>query len=181
VALAGDFFATSTPISDSRPKTSEEQEKAFMDAYNMLFGTTVPQETVLKVLSAVAQEADEVKLFLLQNPEVKSAHAKFEELVSKNTKTFQSAIPNYLQLAQANMDHFGDDAKFCYEVGHRVAIKTAAEAAKATTYMQKKAILTAAYSIEAFALHFYTDLFASGHMRVPRYFLNPVRRSSLGL
>jgi hypothetical protein len=49
----------------------------------------------------------------------------------------------------------------CYKAGHRVALNLASTATNETE-------LRYAYAIDAFANHFLTDLFSTGHLRVPR-------------
>lgn len=72
----------------------------------------------------------------------------------------------YLSLvnSQSNYDHFSENAVISYQVGHQLALEQAA-LARVTGDMKK---LENAYAINAFACHFLTDRFASGHMRTPR-------------
>ena len=71
-----------------------------------------------------------------------------------------------LDLALNNHDHFLPYAKDAYLTGHQLAIEKAREASQ---YPQdpalKKKLLHEAFSMEAFACHFLTDSFASGHIR----------------
>lgn len=62
----------------------------------------------------------------------------------------------------------GADAERAYAIGHATAIKVARQAAKAATDEQKSRGLNEAYLYEAFASHYLTDLFSSGHTRAPR-------------
>jgi hypothetical protein len=68
----------------------------------------------------------------------------------------------YTHLAGSNLDHFGEDAMTCYKAGHTLAQQHAIQA----NGNQRE--LEVAYAINAFADHFLTDLFATGHMRTPR-------------
>ncbi|CAH3167314.1 unnamed protein product [Porites lobata] len=74
-----------------------------------------------------------------------------------------------LELAENNYDHFLPYAKDAYLTGHQLAIEKAREASQ---YPQdpelRKKLLHEAFSMEAFACHFLTDSFASGHIRTPR-------------
>ena len=72
-----------------------------------------------------------------------------------------------------NMDHFGEDAWRTYKAGHTIALRKA----KAGTRNPEK--LKEAYMYDAFALHYLTDQFASGHVRSPREALN--QPSTLGV
>lgn len=75
-------------------------------------------------------------------------------------------------LAVNNFDHFSPYSWYAYSIGHSIALKFAAEAGKT----KKQDDLNYAYAIEAFAQHFLTDTFASGHIRVP---LKSIRRFAL--
>jgi hypothetical protein len=78
---------------------------------------------------------------------------------------------NYLNLSANNFDHFLPDSLVAYKAGHQAALETAL-----LGYQQKimghsadaGQLLELAYAQNAFANHFLTDSFASGHMRVPK-------------
>lgn len=67
----------------------------------------------------------------------------------------------YLNLADSNFDHFGKQAVKTYLTAHQKALKIAANATSIDD-------LRAAYFVDAFGAHFLSDLFAAGHIRVPR-------------
>lgn len=61
-----------------------------------------------------------------------------------------------------------------YCVGHTSALKLARQARDQASDQAKMEMLRTAYIHEAFAAHFLTDLFSSGHLRAPRRaFHNP--------
>ncbi|OGT60114.1 MAG: hypothetical protein A3E85_03410 [Gammaproteobacteria bacterium RIFCSPHIGHO2_12_FULL_45_12] len=70
----------------------------------------------------------------------------------------------YLQLSKEDFDHFGQHALLAYQTGHAAALETATLAAKT----KDNVTLSLAYAMNAFASHFLTDQFSSGHLRVPR-------------
>lgn len=70
----------------------------------------------------------------------------------------------YLLLANDNFDHFGDNAWVTYQIGHEMAITEAIQAYQEGSTQR----LEMAYAMNAFASHFLSDRFASGHMRTPR-------------
>src|SRR5262249_19771189 len=75
----------------------------------------------------------------------------------------------YLALAAVNWDHFGGRAVLAYQAGHQYAMQSAASIqGSGRTPDQMASALTTAYAQNAFADHFLTDLFASGHLRTPR-------------
>lgn len=78
--------------------------------------------------------------------------------------------PSYLELAEINWDHFGDDALTAYSAGHEVALSKA-----------YNGNLERAYTMNAFADHFLEDLFAAGHVRTPRRLLHSQNNISADL
>ena len=70
-----------------------------------------------------------------------------------------------MKLAQNNHDHFLPYAKDAYIAGHELALEKAREASKVGNQENKIRLLEEAYSIDAFACHFLTDSFSSGHLR----------------
>ncbi|MCJ1386226.1 hypothetical protein MMC17_009352 [Xylographa soralifera] len=79
---------------------------------------------------------------------------------------------DYWNLALCNFDHFGQDAISSYRAGHTAALRKAKEASAEKTHSRKFLVLKQAYFLEAFASHFLTDLFSTGHMRTPRRVLH---------
>jgi hypothetical protein len=74
----------------------------------------------------------------------------------------------YLKLAAKNWDHFGTHAVTAYKIGHGAAIQQAMTARSFTDPSNKLTQLMQAYAMNAFADHFLSDLFSSGHVRTPR-------------
>jgi hypothetical protein len=70
----------------------------------------------------------------------------------------------YLTLAKVDFDHFGHNAWQAYMIGHEVAI----DEAIAAHQNNDTGRLVIAYAMNAFANHFLSDRFATGHMRTPR-------------
>ena len=77
---------------------------------------------------------------------------------------------SFMDLLKTNVDHFGPEARVVYNVGHAVALETAANGE-----LQK------AYALNAFADHFLEDSFASGHMRTPRRQLYEIGKKGANL
>ena len=63
-----------------------------------------------------------------------------------------------------NSDHFSTNAKDAYSIGHTEALRVAREAGR----QKDEEGLKRAYALDAFACHFLTDLFSSGHIRNER-------------
>ena len=71
-----------------------------------------------------------------------------------------------LDLTENNHNHFLPYAKDAYLTGHQLAIEKAREASQyPRDPALRKTLLQEAFSMEAFACHFLTDSFASGHIR----------------
>lgn len=78
----------------------------------------------------------------------------------------------YLDLADSNFDHFDKQAAKTYFTAHEKALKIAASASSTDD-------LRRAYFVDGFGAHFLSDLYASGHIRVPRYEISKLCRSLL--
>ncbi len=189
VALAGDFFAGSSianiqnTISQSAPA---DQFSVFTDKYESLVnqnvglgGSSTPVADLLVdfaeqtniVLTAKSKygpnsswlgykEPTEIVLPSILPDFTLSMENYFDYLV------FIDAVGVYYWLiASYNFDHFGDDAITAYTVGHAAACNFAATAQSAVNPALN---LMTAYMINAYADHYMTDLFAPGHLRVPR-------------
>ena len=84
---------------------------------------------------------------------------------------------DFLDLAVANTPHFGGHNLETYVQYHQEALAIAAQAHAETDDEKQRKLWDRARFTNAFADHFLTDTFASGHMRVPRqeiikYFLD---------
>jgi hypothetical protein len=182
VALAGDFIGIpEKPISFGVDEG--EQEERFIAAYEKLAYLRAKEER--KFRKVVAHMEDDG---CAARP-----HANWELRFRKKAKdvldagNIQYAIEMadekslsgfwhspYFALALRNFDHFGEEAKKAYLAGHRVAIKAAIAAAAVQIEdveereKMQRGLLREAILCELFACHFLTDLFAGGHIRVPR-------------
>lgn len=77
----------------------------------------------------------------------------------------------YARIGWYNFDHFSPNSRQAYAACHSNAIEIAAEAGKNEQKLKE------AYYMEAWALHFLTDAFSSGHLRVPRKELHDDNRA----
>ena len=158
-ALAGDFYGTWDPISDG--KDEEECSKRFQAAYDTLAkdSSRQPKEanSILEVVSGEISAVNRATR-LGFNPSV-----AYSTLIDLNPNLWLTTsdrpknFPNFVQLAEINWDHFGEDAVKAYKTGHASAIRKAVSQD-----------LEAAYAMNAFTDHFLQDLFAAGHLRTPR-------------
>ncbi|KAJ5972115.1 uncharacterized protein N7479_002033 [Penicillium vulpinum] len=86
--------------------------------------------------------------------------------------SYNLMLSMYAWLAFTNVDHFGEDAVKAYCIGHASAMRLAAEAHNEQDATKKCQKLKEAYVHEAFAAHYLTDLFSSGHLRPARRYLH---------
>jgi hypothetical protein len=174
LALGGDFYGVpDEPIADGA--TPAQRQQRFRNAYNTLANGSVSE--CRKILNIMEREIVAVNDALNQGL---SPSTVYEQLGNELNKAWNVAtgggsfisdlIPpgRYLNLATTNWDHFGEWAVLAYQAGHAVALGKAIEAHNAANPTQARALLTAAYAMNAFADHFLSDLFSSGHMREPR-------------
>lgn len=79
-------------------------------------------------------------------------------------------MPTYLEVVTTNYDHFGWNNMKAYVKYHTMALKKAQQsfAKKATSASESRLLLHQALIYNAYADHYLTDAFASGHIRIPR-------------
>lgn len=187
LALAGDFYGVpSQPISDGT--TTADQQTRFVKAFNTLYGETQVNGTyqAQNILVVMQAQSDAVSStasrILAAQPSTQDAWSQAYS-TTNNDHQFDSRYNiasgasdttpwwfsqgSYLQLAAVNWDHFGASAVAVYRAGHACAMQTA------TTGDYPRA-----YAMEAFACHFLTDLFSSGHLRTPRKALHTGNQAS---
>lgn len=84
-----------------------------------------------------------------------------------------SKLGVYMLLALNNFEHFGQEAIDSYKAIHNYALKTAARGQGDISQ------LNYAYMLNAYASHYLVDIFATGHIRVPRRQLHDACSPSL--
>ncbi len=169
----GDFYGDPLqPI--SRGKSLAEMRRRFLAAFNAF---AVNKEAVLEVPKIITLMRHENAMI---EDGVKRGETE-EEIYSKcgldyvrqyncvtgggcSKSMWWLSTGRFLQLASSNFDHFGADALHVYQIGHGVAMEEAIVASQT----QNVARLEHAYAMNAFACHFLSDRYASGHMRTPR-------------
>lgn len=194
IALAGDFYGVPKhPIIDPSEKhgnvTSGRRER-FIAAYSTLANANYKKikkelDQILKIMTKerskieAALEDKEGKVIISDDEgnvrmAPKDVYDKLgNSLVEKWDEvtggTWVFGVPvifgRIMELAQNNHDHFLPFAKDAYLVGHELALEKAKEASKVEQQEIKIRLLEEAYSIDAFACHFLTDSFSSGHLR----------------
>lgn len=194
IALAGDFYGVpEKPIidpSEKHNKMKTGRRKRFIAAYNTLAnaeydGIKKELDQILKIMTEeksqieAALECQEGKVTISDNDGHVCMVPKdvYEKLGNSLVKKWDELtggkwifqVPvisgRMMKLAQNNYDHFLPYAKDAYIAGHALALEKAREASKVENREEKIRLLEEAYSIDAFACHFLTDSFSSGHLR----------------
>ena len=158
IALAGDFYGLPEhPIIDPFNRLEEDsgRHQRFQDAYDTL--ARAPREDLQRELNEL--------LAILQKEIQEGPNVDPKILDKKTGGKWLFGLPvkqgRMLQLAENNHDHFLPYAKDAYVTGHQLAI----EKARLAGTKPNPNLLYEALSMEAFACHFLTDSFASGHIR----------------
>ena len=163
-ALAGDFYGTWDPISDG--ETDQDRSDRFVAAYNTLANPSSRQPKEANAIIELLQaEVDAINNALEVGQDPSAAYSKLPnvdlKLEALTLGRRRDGLPDYVELASINWDHFGGDARKAYNAGHATAIRAAIGGD-----------LEGAYAMNAFADHFLEDLFSSGHLRIPRRLLH---------
>jgi hypothetical protein len=183
VSMGGDFFG---PTSDGEVicggANSSQRMTRFIAAWRKLW-----EENDAEFVRDIIKESDRERDAILNKAPSTPA---YEALDLGETRFVQFFDDDFLQLLLVNFDHFSDDcALLAYRAGHAVAMERARQAGEAyraqvanfgslsvtqrrTAISQARRELEVAYSMNAFADHFLTDLFSAGHVRTPRLRLN---------
>ncbi|KAI0676396.1 fungal fucose-specific lectin-domain-containing protein [Trametes maxima] len=158
-ALAGELYGTDSPISDG--KTADEQAVRFLEAYGTLADMSPRQpHEARELLRVLKRDLNAINDALRRHQPPSVVYDVLPDVTSQLediTMNRRAGFPSYLGLARINWDHFGADARTCYNVGHAVALQMAADGD-----------LEQAYALNAFADRFLEDCFSAGRLRTPR-------------
>ncbi|UFQ01102.1 phospholipase [Pseudomonas fitomaticsae] len=172
LALGGDFYGiVDRPINEG--STPSDRLQRFIAAFDTLAALPTSKVEATQILAIMQKEIDAVKQAIKDGKQPHEAYDALGDTLSEEWNkitgggSFVTALfplGRYLKLAANNADHFGEWARQAYIAGHTAALQTAAAAHASQDELQ----LERAYAINAFADHYLTDLFSSGHLRVPR-------------
>jgi hypothetical protein len=172
LALGGDFYGiVDRPINEGA--TPADRLQRFIAAFDTLAALPTSKVEATQILAIMQKEIDAVKQAIKDGKQPHEAYDALGDTLSEEWNkitgggSFVSALfplGRYLKLAANNADHFGEWARQAYIAGHTAALQTAAAAHASRDELQ----LERAYAMNAFADHYLTDLFSSGHLRVPR-------------
>ncbi len=169
IGLAGDFYG----FPDS-PISSDPTGQTFKDAFDSLARLPASKAEATQILQTMQTEIDAVNKAIANGVDPSTAYDamgdQLNKLYNHDTGGGYNYVPRgrYLLLAATNWDHFGASAVAAYTTGHNQAQLAATAAGKLTDPTARRAGLELAYAMNAFADHFLTDLFSSGHLRTPR-------------
>ncbi|MDX1902038.1 MAG: phospholipase [Gammaproteobacteria bacterium] len=169
----GDFYGIADkPIAFG--KTALERESRFIDIFNTLATNPNAVPEFPRIISVMQEEETALADGLKKGEKPENIYHQIGDHINReyNGITGGSSTGDfwylkegrYLKLSAVDFDHFGQDAMTAYQAGHQVALKAAIAARVSGDPKQ----LELAYAMNAFACHFLSDLFASGHLRTPR-------------
>ncbi|KAF4621926.1 hypothetical protein G7Y89_g14417 [Cudoniella acicularis] len=187
IALAGDFYSTHeddnrTPICGAFtsgiqdvnfPPGFEAATRRFRSAVQSLKDDTDRNLVQINdLMDAENHGVDEAQhQATSRNPQnpiytIANAYHNHECGIPTNTEWWKATMglknPKaglFTWLCYINADHFGSDAVTAYKVGHNEAMRLARSAGQKSSDRERA---------DAFALHYLSDLFSSGHLRTPR-------------
>ncbi|PWB34934.1 phospholipase [Pseudomonas sp. SDI] len=172
VALGGDFYGVpERPIADGA--TAEERVQRFAAAFDTLAALPASREEATKILAVMQREIAAANQAIQDGRQPHEAYDQLGDSLSEEWNRITGGgsvvsalfpLGRYLKLAASNWDHFGEWALLAYQAGHTAALRQALKARNSGL----EGDLELAYAMNAFADHFLTDLFSSGHVRVPR-------------
>ncbi|MES2504027.1 MAG: phospholipase [Myxococcota bacterium] len=148
----GDFYGiVGAPIS-SAPDLKSRRDR-FTQAFNTFSASLSSVEETKSILAAIREGPLALK---------DDQHRRWNCLTGGACSGYFWWLSpgRYLNLAEQDFDHFGDNAVKAYIAGHEAALSEAV-----------KGNLGRAYAMDGFACHFLSDRFAAGHIRTPRDYL----------
>ena len=159
IALAGDFYGIYGKAISLPGGYDQEKTERFKQAFDTL--AKADNNELRKILFAIKNECYEVKNSSLPH------HCYSSQMMEKN-KEIKKIKKDVDALLIDNSDHFFTHAWEAYRIGHAYAVSVAHQAGKQADKLKSFEQLKLAYALDAFAIHFLTDLFASGHIRNQR-------------
>lgn len=168
----GDYYGNySAPISQG--VTLLDRQQRFMDAFYSFQSQQAGLEAE-QILKIILDEKQFIEKAMKNGEKEEDAYKKILNEVNRRancvsgggcSKKFWWLRPGrYTKLLSYNYDHFGQNALDSYQIGHDLAEEKAILAHQ--TY--DLVLLEQAYAMNAFACHFLSDYFSSGHIRTPR-------------
>lgn len=167
IALAGDFYADPTrPISNQTSLANQQnQVKANFTSLVAVAASKAEAQSILNTMNQELIAANSAELRGLDPSTAYVINGKTWDLqyngITGGSYTSVYTPGKYEKIPATNWDHFGVDAWTSYSAAHGLAIAMAIAG-------KTDADLDQAYAVNAFADHYLTDLFSSGHLRTTR-------------
>lgn len=167
IALAGDYYGVVGGAISLPGGSQQDKTERFKKAFKTL--SQADHNEIRQIIFEINTECLAVKNSSMPH------HCYSNQMIEKNLAIKE--IKNDVgQLLIDNSDHFSINAIDAYSIGHALAIDTARQAGLTKNLEGLKL----AYALDAFACHFLTDLFASGHIRNQRGELETFLTEELG-
>lgn len=184
VALGGDFYGPPPATPGDYPQSISTPGADHGQLFQAAFGTlrNAPAAELNEIMTVIGQEQSRISEAKSAGQQPSAAFEALGDTLSYKWNEITGGGPasggdkelllhpgRYINLASVNMDHFGEDAVTVYQVGHGLAVTKASHmhgAPGTDPKVQEQLLLC--YAWNAFADHFLTDLFSSGHLRTPR-------------
>lgn len=184
VMLAGDIFGD--PLHPISICTADKRKECFNLQFDALAGgkdkkdCQNPRVQAQNIIQYFKQIEQLIADWRAQGKADSDFYDKYSSTINKKLNRLTCGgsfitdyIPfgNYLALAEVNFDHFLPNSLVAYETGHQAALETAQLAYQQKikgNLAQAEQLLELAYAQNAFANHFLSDSFSSGHIRTPR-------------
>lgn len=172
IMILGDFYGLpGKAIAEG--KSPEERQSRFMSAFNQFASHTQSVQETEAIIKVMRKEQEIIQNALNEGKDLNETYKQISDDQNRQYNCITGGgcgdywwldKGRYLYLAETDYDHFGYDAVVAYEVGHKAAL----EQAKLAREQGRPELLEKAYAMNAFASHYLSDRFSSGHMRTPR-------------
>ncbi len=139
------------------PGKTRTPEGVFEDYFIKLFKHP---KTLKKILSIIEEEEKGIAEYKKKGL---PPNQYYDKNGGKLNREYTFADPDYIPAAFAAFDHFWPDALQAYQVGRNMAYKLAQQAFSESDQTKKKELFDKACAYQAFALHYFSDIFAGGH------------------
>jgi hypothetical protein len=169
----GDYYGVPNE-SIAYGKTDAERKQRFQNAFNQFSQDSTLIAEARQIIAVVHDEQNALRDGMQRGERPEEIYKKWGTETSRkiNCITGGGCVESTwwlypgrsLNLTSDNYDHFGANAWIAYKAGHEAALEQALIAGQ---HRDIKG-LEIAYAMNAFACHFLSDRFASGHIRVPR-------------
>lgn len=172
ILALGDLYAVpNQPI--ALGKNAAERKKRFLLGFNSFASNQTAVDEAKKLMQVLHHEKEIIETVIKEGGDPVPVYIKMANETNRQlncitgggcSRKWWLKPGRYMKISISNVDHFGSYAWIAYNVGHKIALEQAV-IAKQTKDLKR---LEIAYAMNAYASHFLSDSFASGHIRPPR-------------